>query len=254
MAKKFYVVWQGRKPGIYDNWNEAKAQVDKFAGAKYKSFPSFAEAKAAFGQAADKSIGQASKTVKPSAAKPKAGVSEHQVVLGQYDVVLYTDGGCDPNPGQAGSGVAEYQSGVLTNLWYGLYNPNGTNNTAELNALTQALQMAQQASAQGKSVKIFSDSQYSINCISNWAYGWKAKGWTRKGGEIANLELIQQAHELYESLKDAIELEHVAAHVGIEGNELADRMSIYAVDQTELDFVALPQPIDVSAVLALRAG
>jgi ribonuclease HI len=39
MAKqKFYVVWVGRKPGIYNNWDECKAQVNGFSGAKFKSF------------------------------------------------------------------------------------------------------------------------------------------------------------------------------------------------------------------------
>ncbi|VAW49365.1 Ribonuclease HI-related protein 2, partial [hydrothermal vent metagenome] len=48
MAQKFYVVWQGRKPGIYTNWNQCKQQVDKFAGAKYKSFSILSEAEKAF--------------------------------------------------------------------------------------------------------------------------------------------------------------------------------------------------------------
>lgn len=46
MAKKVYAVKAGRKPGIYNTWDEAKAQVDGFAGAKYKGFTSIAEAEA----------------------------------------------------------------------------------------------------------------------------------------------------------------------------------------------------------------
>lgn len=41
---KFYVVWQGRNPGIYKSWIECKSQVDGFEGAKYKSFESQEEA------------------------------------------------------------------------------------------------------------------------------------------------------------------------------------------------------------------
>ena len=41
---KFYVVWQGRNPGIYKSWIECKSQVDGFEGAKYKSFDSQEEA------------------------------------------------------------------------------------------------------------------------------------------------------------------------------------------------------------------
>ena len=35
---KFYAVKIGRKPGIYNSWDECKMQVDKFKGAIYKSF------------------------------------------------------------------------------------------------------------------------------------------------------------------------------------------------------------------------
>ncbi|WP_336246478.1 ribonuclease H family protein [Shewanella sp. OMA3-2] len=255
--------------GIYTTWDEAKRQVDKFPGAKYKSFPSESEAKAAFAQSANKAIFSAKNSspsmssanissAKSATTKTKtqsSSTAEHQpAALSEFDIVLYTDGGCDPNPGKAGSGVAVYRKGKLTDLWYGLFNPNGTNNTAELNALHEAIKMAASALADNLTVRIYSDSQYSINCISNWAYGWKAKGWTRKGGEIANLALIKQAHALYDALKDRLELVHVAAHIGIEGNELADRMSIYAVDQQQKDFVQYPEPINLTAIMAMRAG
>ncbi len=49
MAKqKYYVVWKGRKPGIYTSWTECEAQVKGFAGAEYKSFPNREMAEAAF--------------------------------------------------------------------------------------------------------------------------------------------------------------------------------------------------------------
>ncbi len=46
--KKFYVVWQGRIPGIYTSWPDCQAQVKDFQGAKYKSFESEEEAKKFF--------------------------------------------------------------------------------------------------------------------------------------------------------------------------------------------------------------
>ena len=46
--RKFYVVWEGRDPGVYDNWEDCLAQVDGFPGAKYKSFKSQQEAVEAF--------------------------------------------------------------------------------------------------------------------------------------------------------------------------------------------------------------
>ena len=48
MAKKYYVVWEGRETGIFTDWNTCKKQIDKFAGAKYKSFKTLGEAEAAF--------------------------------------------------------------------------------------------------------------------------------------------------------------------------------------------------------------
>src|SRR5690606_25741980 len=138
-------------------------------------------------------------------------------------------GASDPNPGHAGSGIAIYRHGKLWQLWYGLHNPQGTNNTAELNALHRALLFAEAEVSAGHSVQVLSDSKYAINCVSQWAAGWEKKGWRRPGGEIKNLEIIQTAYALYERIKEDIHLTHVTAHVGTEGNELADRMAMYAV-------------------------
>lgn len=49
-GKKFYVVWAGFKPGIYNSWEDCKKQVAGFEGAKYKSFTSLKEAEEAFEQ------------------------------------------------------------------------------------------------------------------------------------------------------------------------------------------------------------
>ena len=52
MAKKqkFYTVWVGINPGVYDNWEECKRQIDGVKAAKYKSFESEVDAKRAFGE------------------------------------------------------------------------------------------------------------------------------------------------------------------------------------------------------------
>ena len=250
MAKKFYVVWAGRDTGIFSDWASCKRSIDKFAGAKYKSFPTKAEAEQAFAGGAS--------TVKRSTAKSakKTTSSKPSIAFGvdDFDVVIYCDGGCDPNPGKAGSGSAVYKNGQLSSLWYGLFNPNGTNNTAELNALHQSLIMAEMASAKGASVGILCDSMYSINCISLWAYSWKAKGWKKKTGEIKNLELIIEIHELYDAIKNKITLSHVKAHAGTEGNELADRMTMVAVDRKTLAYVRYDDALDIAALLKMRAG
>ncbi|WP_285163277.1 ribonuclease H family protein [Shewanella goraebulensis] len=262
MAKKYYVVWAGRETGIFTSWDYTKKLVDKFPQAKYKSFPTEAAAKAAFAGTASSSIGKsATKSTSSSGSKKSTSssgiesIKTKNVDLSTHDIIVFTDGGCEPNPGKAGSGMAVYHKGEISELWYGLFNPNGTNNSAELNALYQALLVAEKAVKAKQTAKIMSDSQYSINCITNWAYGWKTKGWKRKvAGDIANLEVIQQAHELYDAMKDKLDIAHVAAHIGIEGNELADRMSIYAIDQKTVEFARYDKPIDLQAILALRTG
>jgi len=262
MAKKFYVVWAGRETGIFTSWDVTKRSVDKYPQAKYKSFATEAEAKVAFAKSPASSIGKSvpakaagrSSTKAAGAGTSTKTLSANQAVLSQFDVVIYTDGGCEPNPGKAGSGMAIYRKGELAELWFGLFNPNGTNNTAELNALHQALIKAKKVLDAGETVQIMSDSQYSIKCVCEWAYGWKAKNWTRKTGEIANLEIIKQAHELYDAMKDDLVLQHVAAHIGIEGNELADRMSIHAIDLQHKGFSKFTEPLDFRKMPALCTG
>src|ERR1700682_728191 len=48
--QKFYVVWKGRRAGVFETWAETDAQVKGFAGAQFKSYDTRAEAQAAFRQ------------------------------------------------------------------------------------------------------------------------------------------------------------------------------------------------------------
>ena len=38
MAKKYYAVKAGKKPGIYESWAACKSMVDGYKGAIYKGF------------------------------------------------------------------------------------------------------------------------------------------------------------------------------------------------------------------------
>jgi len=167
------------------------------------------------------------------------------------DVTVYCDGGCSPNPGASGSGVAIYRAGQVSELWYGLFESNGTNNTAELNALYHSLLIAKTESEKGNKVEIKCDSMYSINCIKTWAKGWESKGWTKKGGEIKNLEIIQKAYHLYNTISSKISLSHIKAHAGAEGNELADRMTHYTRKTKEPKFVKYDKNLDVNEILKM---
>jgi ribonuclease HI len=172
----------------------------------------------------------------------------------QSSVTIFCDGGCTPNPGKAGSGVAIYKNDKLSELWYGLYESMGTNNTAELGALYESLLIAQKEAKNGNRVSVKCDSMYSINCITKWAISWERKGWTKKGGEIKNLEIIKRSYALYNSIKKDVKLTHIKAHAGFEGNELADRMTMYAIKKKSDSFVKYSDAINVDKILKMKAG
>lgn len=248
MGKKFYVVWSGRQTGVFTDWPMAQRSVDKFPGARFKSFPTQAEADQAFRAGKPAYAGR-----RPAAAKA-AVTAPAEVDSASIGLQIYCDGACDPNPGRAGSGIAVYRDGVPVQLWYGLYSPNGTNNSAELNALYHALLIAEAAIAAGETAQILCDSTYSINCVSKWAVGWEKKGWSKPGGPIKNLSVIQAAHGLYTRIESQLRLAHVRGHMGTEGNELADRMAMFAVESACEELRQYDKEIDIQAILRMRAG
>ena len=220
--KKFYVVWVGKQTGVFTDWAVVQPLVAGYPGAKHKSYPSMEDAKKALASGAPAARSPSTK----SSAKKKG----RDFILDKgYDIHIFSDGACDPNPGEAGSGLAVYELGMLSQLWYGCYEPLGTNNTAELNALYKALEIAERMGGPSRRIQILSDSSYSVNAMTKWSVGWEKNGWTRKGNqELANKELIASMYTLYKRIAEGVDLAHVKGHSGVEGNELADRLSLMA--------------------------
>ncbi|HQW70683.1 MAG TPA: ribonuclease H family protein [Saprospiraceae bacterium] len=166
MAKKkpkFYVVWKGRKTGIFDTWDECKAQVLMFEDASYKSFPSRAEATMAFNAGYNATKGTKTKASSGSGAI----VSKSNIVKNSISV----DAACSGNPG-----LMEYR-GVYTHNKQEIFHQgpfkDGTNNIGEFLALVHALAALKK---QGKEdVLIYSDSKIAI-------------GWVKKGKSNTKLE------------------------------------------------------------------
>ena len=220
--KKFYVVWVGKQTGVFTDWAVVQPLVAGYPGAKHKSYSSMEGAKKALASGAP-----AARLPSTNSSTKKKG---REFVLDEaYDIHIFSDGACDPNPGEAGSGVAVYELGMLSELWYGCYEPLGTNNTAELNALYKALEIAEKMGGPSRRIQILSDSSYSVNAMTKWSVGWEKNGWTRKGNQdLANKELIASMYTLYKKLAEGVDLVHVKGHSGVEGNELADRLSLMA--------------------------
>src|SRR5512141_1820129 len=103
MAQKFYVVWSGRQTGVFTDWATTQRAVDKFAGARFKSFPTRAEAEQAFGRGGNASIAPNTAGGPKVRARDSARRAMH--TAHQFDISIYCDGACEPNPGNAGSGI-----------------------------------------------------------------------------------------------------------------------------------------------------
>ncbi len=136
-------------------------------------------------------------------------------------VQIYTDGGCDPNPGPGGWG-AVLISGSGTKEMSGA-DAATTNNRMEITATISALRALQGPCR----VTIYTDSQYLCKGVTEWLPGWLARGWRRANGRpVENADLWQ---ELWQALKrHAVEWHWVKGHRGHPPNERADQLATRA--------------------------
>ncbi|XP_071518690.1 ribonuclease H1 isoform X1 [Panulirus ornatus] len=138
-------------------------------------------------------------------------------------LIVYTDGACEFN-GRHGA-----RAGV--GVYFGPDHPlnvsepvkgRATNNTAEIQAATYALELAQASGF--KKVAVHTDSQFMINCMTSWLKNWKKKNWCKSDGEpVKNKEDLITLDAASEGL--AVKWVHVKGHAGHEGNELADKLA-----------------------------
>ncbi len=124
--------------------------------------------------------------------------------------ILWTDGSAVPNPGMGGFAVLENGQPVALGR-----EDNSTNIRMEGCALIAAMEYAGE-----EGCEIHTDSEFWVNVLTKWAESWEARGWKKSRGEIANLDLVRKAWELYN--KYDVRLIWTRGHVGTEMNELAD--------------------------------
>jgi ribonuclease HI len=139
-------------------------------------------------------------------------------------VVIYTDGACEPNPGPGGW-AALLRFGKRERTLTGR-DPDTTNNRMELTAAVQALGALNHPCQ----VEIYTDSEYLRRGITEWLPAWKQRGWKRKGGALAN-------QELWRALDAAIAghditWHWVRGHSGDRNNQRADRLARQAMRGT----------------------
>jgi len=136
-------------------------------------------------------------------------------------VEIYTDGGCDPNPGPGGWGAI---------LLYGPHTKEisgaaleTTNNRMELTAAIQALAFLKRPCQ----ISLYTDSQYLRRGITEWLPAWRAQGWRKADGKpVENLDLWQELAQQAE--RHRMEWHWVKGHKGRPLNERADRLATEA--------------------------
>lgn len=130
------------------------------------------------------------------------------------ELVAYTDGGSDNNPGVAA--WAFYIEDVIKCNGYG---GTASNNEMELTAMINCLEYI----GRDREATIFCDSTYVIKGITEWIEGWIKKDWiTSSGTKVANKHLWERLKAAYN--KDKHKLLYVKGHSGIYGNELCDQL------------------------------
>lgn len=138
------------------------------------------------------------------------------------DLFAYTDGACSGNPGPGGWGavlIARDGDTVVKERELKGGEAHTTNNRMELLAAINALETLSTAST----LTVVTDSSYVKDGITKWIYGWKAKGWKKKGGEIKNIDLWQRLDEA--RLRHDVTWEWVKGHAGHPENERADELA-----------------------------
>lgn len=132
---------------------------------------------------------------------------------------VFTDGSCEGNPGPGGWGWVWVEEGRIVAEGHGSDSAT-TNNRMELTALIEAYKQL----PEDATVTVFSDSQLCVNTVNEWAPGWARRGWKRKSGPIANLELVRELYALHLAHPN-VTLAWIRAHDGSRWNEYADALA-----------------------------
>ena len=88
-----------------------------------------------------------------------------------------------------------------------------------------------------RTLVIHSDSRLCIDGINKWLPLWETDGWTRRGQNLENTDLWQVMKRVLQTLAESeiqVEFRHVPAHVGVYGNERADRLVKAAAERAHL--------------------
>ncbi len=139
------------------------------------------------------------------------------------EVIIYTDGGCEPNPGTGGYGAVLMHGKHRKEISGGFRLT--TNNRMELTAVIESLKALKEPCR----VKLYSDSEYVVKAITQgWVQKWIKKRWKK----VKNPDLWKILTELTEIHQ--VEFIWVKGHAGIPGNERCDQLAVEATKKPDL--------------------
>ncbi len=144
-------------------------------------------------------------------------------------ILIYTDGACDPNPGGSGGyGIVLSYKGKRKEVSGGFRST--TNNRMEIYAAIKALESLKEPCE----VTLHSDSEYLVNAINKgWVKRWKENNWWRtKHQRAVNSDLWEKLLALCETHK--VEFVWVRGHAGHKENERCDYLALNALKQSNL--------------------
>ena len=218
-TKKFYGVAKGLKPGIYTDWYEAKAQIDRFAGARYKGFATYKEAEEWLKKPVQRST---SPRKEPQSTRTHDAHDANRVII-------YTDGGSSCNPGPGGYGAIQIYNGTIKELSGGFRHT--TNNRMELMGVIVALR---ELEYRDLPVTVYTDSSYVVNGMTKgWAKKWRSNNWIKSDKHPAlNPDLWGELLDLTAGLDVAFVW--VKGHAGNAFNERCDELAVCSAKQRGL--------------------
>jgi len=149
MKKKYYVVWKGKKEGIYDSWEACQEQVKGIADAKFKAFESLQEAQRAYRASYQDFIGKNKKNIPKKANLP-------------FSECICVDAACNMQTGNMEYRGVHYPSGKL--LFHQKGFQDATNNIGEFLAIIHALAFQKQHQT---NLPIYSDSKTALSWLKH---------------------------------------------------------------------------------------
>jgi ribonuclease HI len=135
-------------------------------------------------------------------------------------IQIYTDGACSVSTRKGGWGayIIFKDKDLTKKIKISGNSEDTTNNRMEMTAVIKSLKYFKTK----EKITIYSDSIYVIKGITEWIDGWKKKDWKK----VKNIDLWKQIDDLNQF--HTVSWNHVPAHSGVEGNEIADKLAVSA--------------------------